>query len=144
MFRSTNSAGGGQGQPPLYSPAAASDSSGFSEHTSGAPPGGMFSPPGISSFCNPALRPHYESGGGGGVGHGGQGRSLSPQIPHTYHNPTLMASPYSTLPRKPGHRMGVNSKSKKFCLKKCKKLNEHFSEKKFFNQSSIYPNFCVL
>ena len=99
MFRSTNSAGGGQGQPPLYSPAAASDSSGFSEHTSGAPPGGMFSPPGISSFCNPALRPHYESGGGGGVGQGGQGRSLSPQIPHTYHNPTLMASPYSTLPR---------------------------------------------
>ena len=28
-------------------------------------------------------------------------RSLSPQVPHTYHNPTLMASPYSTLPRRP-------------------------------------------
>ena len=116
MFRSTNAAGGGQ--PPLYSPAAASDSSGFSEHTSGVPPGGMFSPPGISSFCNPAIRPHFESqAGGGSIGYGGQGRSLSPQIPHTYHNPTLMASPYSTLPRKPGHRMGVNSESK--FLKKC-------------------------
>ena len=28
-------------------------------------------------------------------------RSLSPQVPHTYHNPALMASPYSTLPRRP-------------------------------------------
>lgn len=84
MFRST---AGGQ---PLYSPAAASDSSGFSEHT--AP--GMFSPPGMTSF-NPALRSQFETG-----------RSLSPQIPHTYHNPTLMASPYSTLPRKPGNRGG--------------------------------------
>ena len=38
-------------------------------------------------------------------------RSLSPQVPHTYHNPTLMASPYSTLPRRPlpgnGHQPPV-------------------------------------
>ena len=60
-----------------YSPAAASsDSSGFSEQP-------------FTSF-NPAFRTTPFD------------RSLSPQVPHTYHNPTLMASPYSTLPRRPG------------------------------------------
>ena len=94
MFRST---AGGQ---PLYSPAAASDSSGFSEHTGGAP--GIFSPPGMTSF-NPALRSQFAEPA--------SGRSLSPQIPHTYHNPTLMASPYSTLPRKPINRSCFGSSS---------------------------------
>lgn len=69
----------------LYSPAAASDSSGFSsEHFTS------------HSTFNPAFRPP------GGLGYGGLERSMSPQIPHSYHNPSLMASPYSTLPRRPG------------------------------------------
>jgi hypothetical protein len=84
MFRTA----GGHQAGNLYSPAGASDSSGFSEqrdHSS------AFSP-GHSSFTA-SFRPglHLEAG-----------RSLSPQIPHSYHNPTLMASPYSTLPRRPG------------------------------------------
>ena len=54
-----------------------------------------------NSFTFQRPQPHF--GGGelsGGVGIHPNSRSHSPQIPHTYHNPTLMASPYSTLPRK--------------------------------------------
>lgn len=78
----------------LYSPAATSDSSGFSEQHRGG--GSDLS---YTTF-NPALyrppRPTLPS----------FDRSLSPQVPHSYHNPTLMASPYSTLPRRPTQRSG--------------------------------------
>ncbi len=65
----------------LYSPAAASDSSGFSDF------------PSYATTFNPAIRPQ--------ASRPSLDRSLSPQVPHSYHNPTLIASPYSTLPRRP-------------------------------------------
>ena len=71
MFRSAAAANN------LYSPAATSDSSGFSE---------LHAYNNYSTF-NPISRLDNQ-------------RCSSPQVPHTYHNPTLMASPYSTLPRR--------------------------------------------
>ena len=73
MFRSA-------GPNNLYSPAATSDSSGFSE---------LHAYNNYSTF-NPVNNRNLES----------QQRCSSPQVPHSYHNPTLMASPYSTLPRR--------------------------------------------
>ena len=71
MFRSAAAANN------LYSPAATSDSSGFSE---------LHAYNNYSTF-NPISRLDNQ-------------RCSSPQVPHSYHNPTLMASPYSTLPRR--------------------------------------------
>ena len=70
MFRSA------AGANSLYSPAATSDSSGFSE---------LHAYNNYSTF-NPTRLENQ--------------RCSSPQVPHSYHNPTLMASPYSTLPRR--------------------------------------------
>ncbi len=87
----------------LYSPATASESSGFSEVVNRER---GFSPPNTSTFLPLHMRP-----GGGGTHFGGEephgphglGGRASPQlgIP-SYHNPGLTASPYSTLPRRPG------------------------------------------
>ena len=85
MFRSA-------GPNNLYSPAATSDSSGFSE---------LHAYNNYSTF-NP-VNNRLES----------QQRCSSPQVPHSYHNPTLMASPYSTLPR----RMTSHNSSGKDILK---------------------------
>jgi len=94
MFRSA----GANGTNGLYSPIANSDSSGFSEQRAdlSSYSGSQGGPPGGYTTFNPAFRPVA----GTGQGHI-YDRSLSPQVPHTYHNPTLMASPYSTLPRRP-------------------------------------------
>ena len=86
MFRSA-------GPNNLYSPAATSDSSGFSE---------LHAYNNYSTF-NPVNNRNLES----------QQRCSSPQVPHSYHNPTLMASPYSTLPR----RMTSHNSSGKDILK---------------------------
>ncbi len=67
-------------QQQQYSPAGASDSSGFSERDSS-----------VMSVGRPSI----------GIFQGDQPpRSGSPSL-FSYHNPTLTASPYSTLPRRP-------------------------------------------
>ena len=102
MFRS---AGGG------YSPATASESSGFSEAIINRDRG--FSPPNAvnGNHTSTFLPLHMRPGGGAASNFDGHahfnlnGRG-SPQLgPHSYHNPALTASPYSTLPRRPlnGH-----------------------------------------
>jgi len=106
----------------LYSPAAASDSSGFSERESnvtgfsestfGPPRGGntTYALPGAghsATMIRPT--PHYQN-----FQHMTQnaaaGRAGSPSF-FSYHNPTLTASPYSTLPRRlqqPQHQDSAN------------------------------------
>ena len=79
MFRSA-------GPNNLYSPAATSDSSGFSE---------------LHAYNNySTFNPVNNSGRNLESSQHQQQRCSSPQVPHSYHNPTLMASPYSTLPRR--------------------------------------------
>merc|ERR1712029_636681 len=68
----------------VYSPN--SDSSGFSELQTAS-----FSP--LASLPGHGRHPEHPHN---------IARSGSPGIPFTYHNPALSASPYSTLPRRPG------------------------------------------
>lgn len=82
----------------LYSPAATSDSSGFSEQRVDS----AFSPGGGTFLPSHTFRPSGVATAGLLMEHG----RLSPQMNHSYHNPTLTASPYSTLPRRPGSRGG--------------------------------------
>ena len=129
MFRS-----GGTGTTSLCSPAGTSDSSGFSEQrdSSFSPgPGGsslhsqqqqmlpinenirVGAAGALYSFPNHGTF-RVGSGGGGIVNgnetiqntayHGETGRG-SPSLPFSYHNQALTASPYSTLPRRPGGRI---------------------------------------
>lgn len=126
MFRT-----GGVGTTSLYSPAGTSDSSGFSEQReiSFSPaPGGQSSIPPIyqqhSNNLNDTIRigpagalfslPHQNNNrpldNSAGMDnrhnmnfHGITEGKGSPSLGHfSYHNPALTASPYSTLPRRPG------------------------------------------
>eukprot|EP00094_Tigriopus_californicus_P009957 TCALIF_09602-PA protein Name:"Protein of unknown function" AED:0.34 eAED:0.34 QI:59/1/0/1/1/0.5/2/0/233 len=97
----------------LYSPAGTSDSSGFSERDStggfgltGPNERNMYTLPAHSALRVPLnnatqashnFAPGHLSHETSGVLHGG--RVGSPSY-FSYHNPTLMASPYSTLPRR--------------------------------------------
>ena len=113
----------------LYSPAGASDSSGFSEQRdlSFSPaPGGQAAPapgyPHPSQVSNETVRigpagalyslpqqTNFNSNGSDGRHnvnvHGVPSGKGSPSLGHfSYHNQALTASPYSTLPRRPGGR----------------------------------------
>ena len=76
----------------LYSPTGTSDSSGFSEQRDSS-----FSPVQQASDLRMGSLPGHAHRGAFDI----NGRA-SPHVPFSYHNPALTASPYSTLPRRPG------------------------------------------
>ncbi len=106
----------------LYSPAATSDSSGFSERetsshgngfTPNGHPAGLFSLPSQQQQLrqqqqHPFSPPHYHNLPGGHAVDAGPLRAGSPSF-FSYHNPTLTASPYSTLPRRLNNGAAANA-----------------------------------